>query len=95
MAPGAIEVEGKAVPTATTANKELKSSKSPLPEVKKFDAATVTVEELVDALKVAGGVIVRNMLRMEELNQIEADVRPWIDKDKPWEGKTRYPSILM
>ncbi|KAI9666424.1 MAG: hypothetical protein M1821_004360 [Bathelium mastoideum] len=70
---------------------ELKCSKSPLPQVREFDAATVTVDELVDALKVAGGVVVRNMLNKSELDQIEADVRPWLEKDKPWEGSMFPP----
>ena len=82
------------VPATTKANKELMRSISPLPEVKKFDATTVTVDEVVDALKVAGGVIVRNMLTMKELNQIEADVRPWLNKDKPWEGMTGQRSDI-
>jgi hypothetical protein len=86
MAPSAVETNEQVVSVATKANKEVKSSKSPLPEVKEFDATTVTVDELVDALKIAGGVIVRNLLTKEELDQIEADVRPWLEKDKPWEG---------
>jgi hypothetical protein len=81
----------KVEPAMTKANKELKSSESPLPEVMKFDAATVTVEELVDALKIAGGVIVRNLLTKDELDQIEADVRPWLEKDIPWDGISRHP----
>ena len=94
MAPSAVEVE-KVVPVVTRAiDKEPKSSKSPLPIVKKFDATTVTVDELVDALTVAGGVIVRNLLTEEELDQIEADVRPWLDKDKPWKGTSEQSSNL-
>lgn len=86
MAPGAIDVEEKVVPVATKPVKEPMSSKSPLPEVKSFDAATVTVDELVAALRVAGGVVIRNMLNKEELDAIEGDVRPWLNKDKAWEN---------
>jgi len=86
MAPSAVEVE-KVISNTTKTNKELKNSESPLPEVKEFDAATATVDELVEALKVAGGVVVRNMLIKAEIDQIEADVRPWLEKDKPWEGR--------
>ncbi|KAJ9139199.1 Phytanoyl-CoA dioxygenase family protein [Pleurostoma richardsiae] len=71
---------------ATTGAGEPKSSKSPLPPVLEFDAKTCTSAQLVDALKVSGGVIIRNMLAPEEIRQIEADVRPWLDKDVPWEG---------
>jgi len=90
MAPSAIEVEEKVLPFVTKGNKELKSSNSPLPEVKEFDAATATVSELVDAMKVAGGVVIRNMLSKEEVNQIESDVRPWLNKDKAWEGNAGH-----
>lgn len=93
MSPSAVEVK-KSVPVAIKDNKELKSSKSPLPEVREFDGATVTADELVDALKIAGGVVVRNILNKEELDEIEADVRPWLVKDKPWEGTTRWSSDL-
>lgn len=64
----------------------LKSSKSPLPPVLDFDAHSCTSDELVEALKVSGGVVVRNLLTTEELREIETDVRPWLDKDKPWDG---------
>jgi hypothetical protein len=85
MAPSAIEAE-KVSCKMTEINQELKSSKSPLPEVREFDAATATVDELVEALKISGGVFIRNMLTKDEISQIEADVRPWLEKDKPWEG---------
>lgn len=68
MAPSAVEVKEKVVTIATKANDELKSSKSPLPEAKEFDATAVTVDELVDVLKIAGGVIVRNILTEDELD---------------------------
>ena len=66
--------------------KELKTSASPLPIVAEFDSSTVSVDDLVDALKVAGGVVVRGLLTQEELDQIERDVRPWLDQDTPWDG---------
>ncbi|KAH8655361.1 phytanoyl-CoA dioxygenase family protein [Xylariales sp. PMI_506] len=69
------------------ATPELKSSKSPLPAVKEFDAATCTIAELVDALRHTGGIIVRNLLSAEEIAQIEVDVRPWLEDDKPWDGE--------
>ncbi|OKL57048.1 hypothetical protein UA08_07369 [Talaromyces atroroseus] len=65
---------------------EPKSSKSPIPPVLELDASTCTSADLVSALKVAGGVIVRNILTAEEIQQIESDVRPWLEQDKPWNG---------
>ena len=96
MPPGATEVE--ALPTHVSklaslngAAKELKSSASPLPEVKSFDARTVTVDELVAALRLAGGVVVKNAISVEEAKEIERDVRPWLDKDKAWENGEFFP----
>ena len=86
MAPGVLADATPPSSPQTKAAKELKGPHLPIPEVKAFDASTTTVDELVDAIKVAGGVVVRNMLTREETSQIEKDVRPWLDKDKPWDG---------
>ncbi|KAF2121339.1 hypothetical protein BDV96DRAFT_594549 [Lophiotrema nucula] len=77
-------IDSQVIPTPKSVG--VKSSKSPLPEVKEFDAATATIDDLVAALKVAGGVIIRNLLAQDELDNIEKDVRPWLEKDKPWDG---------
>jgi hypothetical protein len=68
-------------------HKPVKSSKSPLPEVKEFDSPLATVEDIVNALKIAGGVIVRNFLSLQEIDRILEDVNPYLDSDKPWDGK--------
>ncbi|PMD33806.1 phytanoyl-CoA dioxygenase family protein [Hyaloscypha variabilis F] len=75
-----------ASPSPITPNKSLKSSASPLPKVHSFNAATTTSDQLVHALKLAGGVIIRNFLSTEDTSQIEADVRPHLDADQPWKG---------
>ncbi|CRG87157.1 putative protein YJR154W [Talaromyces islandicus] len=67
-------------------HKPVKSSKSPLPEVKDFDSSVATVEDIVNALKVAGGVIVRNFLGLQEIDHILEDVNPYLDADRPWDG---------
>lgn len=69
----------------------VKSSKSTLPELKEFDSSLATVEDIVNALKIAGGVIVRNLLSLQEIDRILEDVNPFLDADKPWEGKTNEP----
>jgi hypothetical protein len=88
MSSTAIEIESPASISSklagTQSKTELKSPASPLPEVLTFDAATVTADELVQALRVAGGVVVKNMLTLDEVKAIEKDVRPWLEKDKPW-----------
>jgi len=94
MVPSVIEAE-KRSSKMTKSNKDVKSPKSPLPEVKEFDAATATTGELVEALKIAGGVVVRNLLTKTEIDQIEADVRPWLEKDKPWEGAAKSDLVMV
>lgn len=90
MAPSAIEIP---LPTPKTVDAfisiapqadTLKSPSSPLPEVQTFDASTCTVEQLVAALRVAGGVVIRGLLDKDELVNLETDVRPWLDKDTAW-----------
>lgn len=65
---------------------DLKGPSSPLPPVLEFDAGKCTSDELIAALKLSGGVIIRNFLNKTEIATIEADVRPWLDKDKHWDG---------
>lgn len=62
----------------------------PVPEVKSFDSATVTNDEVVKALSEAGGCVLKNLLSADILAQIEKDVREHLDADKPWDG-TFFP----
>lgn len=74
-----------AASTALTGS-DLKGPSSSLPPVLEFDAEKCTSDDLVAALKISGGVIIRNFLTTTEVATIEADVRPWLDKDKHWDG---------
>ena len=51
-----------------------------------FDASTVTAPELVASLIKNGGCVMRGVLNPDQLALIEKDVRPWIEKDRPWKG---------
>ena len=92
MAPSAVEVptsipKAFSTPTKTIHSNQdgkLKSPSSPLPEVKSLDATSCTVDELVAAIRVAGGVVIRGLLSKEELESLEKDTRPWLDKDEAW-----------
>ncbi|KAJ5623674.1 hypothetical protein N7490_012279 [Penicillium lividum] len=53
--------------------------------------ATASVDELVAALKLAGGVIIRNAVSQAALDQIEVDVRPGLEQDAAWSGSF-FPS---
>ncbi|RAH71416.1 phytanoyl-CoA dioxygenase family protein [Aspergillus aculeatinus CBS 121060] len=48
---------------------------------------TVTAAEVVASLIKNGGCVVRGILNFEQLALIEKDVRPWIEKDRPWVGE--------
>ncbi|KAK5462462.1 hypothetical protein LTS15_002174 [Exophiala xenobiotica] len=96
MAPSAVEVplpvaKSLAVTNGLSTREELKSPASPLPEVKIFDAATATVDELVDALRVAGGLVVRNVMNKDELASLEKDIRPELEKDTAWADGDFFP----
>ncbi len=92
MAPSAVEVpviipKAFSTPTATNGplpNPDLKGPDSPLPQVKSFEASTCTVEEVVSALRIAGGVVIRGLLNKGELANLEEDTRPWLEKDNAW-----------
>lgn len=60
--------------------------KRPVPEVKIFDNATVTHDEILDSLIKAGGCVIKNVVPAADLAQIEKDTRPYLDADKPWNG---------
>jgi hypothetical protein len=92
MAPSAVELPQiipKAFSTPTTTateiqNADLKGPDSPLPDVKSFDASTCDADDVVSALRVAGGVVVRGILNRDELAELEKDTRPFLEKDEAW-----------
>ena len=62
---------------------KLKSSLPPIPEVFELHNSTATKEVVVNALKISGVVIIRGLLKHEEMTQIEEDAWPWLEKGKP------------
>lgn len=66
----------KAEPTPPTTPEETEKVKASLPKVVSLDAATATIEEIVEALKVAGGLVIRNAVSYEALDQIESEWLP-------------------
>jgi hypothetical protein len=95
MSPSAVEIPiptPKALTTAfndDTKSEELKSPSSPLAEVKTFHASSCNVEDLVSAIRVAGGVVIKDMLNKDEIAELEKDTRPWLEQDTPW-GKGQF-----
>jgi ectoine hydroxylase-related dioxygenase (phytanoyl-CoA dioxygenase family) len=58
-----------------------------LPEVQQFGSDPSNSDKIVKALILSGGVIIRSLLSDSILAVIEKDVRPYLEADKPWEGK--------
>ncbi|KAI1610594.1 hypothetical protein EDD36DRAFT_444442 [Exophiala viscosa] len=67
------------------------SGKRTAPEVPAFHNDSVKLEEVIDALRVAGGCVIRGAVPVKDVNQIEKDVRPWLDADVPWEEGGFFP----
>jgi ectoine hydroxylase-related dioxygenase (phytanoyl-CoA dioxygenase family) len=53
-------------------------------QVPEFFGADSSVEDVVDGMKRAGGVIVRGILSRDAIDQMERDMRPSLEADIPW-----------
>lgn len=73
--------------TLSSSSKLGNDHKRPLPEVKAFNSAAVTTDEIIAALRQAGGCIIKNVVSAPHLAQIEKDTRQYLDADKAWEGE--------
>ncbi|EFX04932.1 phytanoyl-dioxygenase family protein [Grosmannia clavigera kw1407] len=60
---------------------------SAVPEVPVFNNATATVDEVIQGLIMAGGVVIKNAVTAEDLAAIEKDTRPFLDADTEWNGE--------
>ncbi|PMD50301.1 uncharacterized protein K444DRAFT_637688 [Hyaloscypha bicolor E] len=63
--------KGYSIPPTKT-KEEIEMAKATLPKVLALDSKTCTVEEIVDAMKVTGGVIIRNAVSHDALDLIES-----------------------
>ena len=63
--------KGESVPVTRTAA-EAKALKAALPKVLSMDAKTATIDQIVAAMKLAGGLVIRNAVSHEALDQIES-----------------------
>ena len=46
------------------------------------------IEEFIEAIKRDGGCICTNYVTPEEVTQANAEVKPFLDADKPWQVST-------
>lgn len=58
----------------------------PVPEVPVFDATTAKVDDIIQGMIKAGGIIIRNIISSEILTQVEQDTREHILADGEWVG---------
>lgn len=64
------------------------------PERKKLQVPefppTANLDEVVAALKLVGGVVIRNIVSQESLVSMEQDIRPYLEKDVPWSSDNNF-----
>jgi hypothetical protein len=65
-------LKGESVPPMRTAA-EAEALKAALPKVISLDAKTATVDQIVAAMKIAGGLVIRNAVSHEALDKIESE----------------------
>lgn len=59
-------------------------------EVPEF-SADADPKDVVEGIKKAGGCIVRKIVPLESLAQMEKDIRPHLEADTPWEADSFFP----
>jgi hypothetical protein len=57
------------------------------PSLQYIDRAEV--EKIIQAIKIDGGLIIKNFTTPEAVDQVNADTRPYFDADKPWKVDTQ------
>lgn len=67
---------------------------APCPEVPVFDAAKATPEMVIKGLALAGGVIVRNLVPVDDVNKVAEELEPLFDGQKVWQEGGFFPSKL-
>lgn len=53
-----------------------------VPELQRVDFSDV--RGIIEAIKRDGGVIAKNFATVEQVNQVNADVKPYLDSDGAW-----------
>ena len=77
----------------TTARSDhVQGPNSPVPTVKQFDFKNCTSQEellgeIIESMRLSGGCVVRNLVQREALQEVETEVRPWLEKAEPWNGE--------
>jgi hypothetical protein len=71
---------------------QLMGPDSPVPAVPDLDSAKYAseddlVKDIVAGMRLAGGCVVRHLVRQETLDEIEREVRPHLDAAEPWNGQ--------
>lgn len=51
------------------------------------------VDEIVQAIKDDGGCIIKGLTTVAAVDRVNADTKPWLEKDKPWKVCTRLATV--
>lgn len=57
-----------------------------VPDIETFDAHSYNLEDVIKAMIVGGGAIIKNVLSPEDLIKAENEVRPYLDQDVAFQG---------
>ena len=78
---------------------------SPVPTVKVVDFKNCNSQEellgeIIESMRLSGGCVVRNLVTREALQEVETEVRPWLEKAEPWHGEMTLfifviPTLLL
>ena len=79
--------KGESIPPTRTAA-EAEALKATLPKVISLDAKTATVDQIVAAMKIAGGLVIRNAVSNEALDQIESEWLTFLLQSVDWNLST-------
>ena len=86
---------------ATAGSDPVQGPDSPVPIVKEFDFKNCDSQEellegIIESMRLSGGCVVRNLVNKEALQDVEFEVRPWLEKAEPWNGNMAlFPSCLL
>ncbi|KAI9793231.1 MAG: hypothetical protein M1816_000652 [Peltula sp. TS41687] len=78
-------------PTKEATGQQVMGPDSPLPKVADLDSRSYAsqealVQDINESLRSAGGCVIRHLLSRETVNEIEREVRPYLDAAQPWKG---------
>ena len=56
-------------------------------DIKAYTSQDKLLPDIFESMKVSGGCVLRNLVDIQALRDVEAEVRPYLDKAEPWNGR--------